>query len=873
MCVYDSEVSIVFKWDALLLRQFLQLYVPATLFVLVGAWLVGRARIDAELSLIKANEKLVTGVSAGRLQSQLRTSVNHLRAIAAEIPVRQAIENNRSDAKTAMSDTFMTLLSRNPEYDEVRWLDEAGKERVRVNNVFGQAVRVEENALQNKADRYYFKQAMQAGKGEIYLSPLDLNIENGQIEEPYKPMLRVATPVFNKQEQPRGILIINVAAQSLLQSFATEDDVIHPHLMLINQQGFWLKSPNRADEWGFMFNRKETLATRFPQAWTKISNEAQGQFEFADGLWTWQKVNLLGRDSEVVVVQPSYLQVVSHLPATVLASIYSRSWTQVGGFAMSLLMVSGLLVARLIQMQNRHVLANVTTSAALAKAEAFRKQIEAQQRFRQVVEADINGILVADASGNIVLVNPALADMFGYEINKLINQPVEVLLPEALRDQHQKYRSGYVAHPDRRAMGSDRELLGQRSNGEQFPVEVGLSSYENEGQLFVLATVVDITERNLLLATSKRLASIINSTEDAIISKTLDGMITSWNPGAEKLFGYRAEEVLGRSIELLMPEGREQEERELLARIALGETIAHYDTVRRCKDGHLVEISNTICPLRDALGRVIGASKIARDISDIKQAEAQISKLNLALKKRVKELATANKALDSFAYAVSHDLRAPLRAMSGFSQALLEDYSERLDDEARVYLTEIDNASRRMGDLIDGILTLSRTTRGKLRNDKIDLSAKVQRIRDEFTRCEPGRLVAWEIEPNIRAWGDARLIENVLRNLIGNAWKYTTDTKQALIRFYSEEVDNHRWFCISDNGAGFDMSHADKLYQPFQRLHRQDEFPGLGIGLATVQRIIHRHQGQLRAVAESGKGATFCFTLPDAVSVQSEKQV
>ena len=331
------------KLNTPLLRLFSQLYFPIVLLILIGAWLVGQARIDAELSLIKANEKLITGVSAARLKSQLQTPVNHLRAIAAEMPVCEAINDGGWQAEAAMAAAFMTLLSRNPEYDEARWLDQTGMERVRVNNVLGNPVRVAENALQNKAGRYYFKQAMQLGKGVIYLSPLDLNVENGQVEVPYKPMLRVAMPVFNEREQARGILIINVLAQAFLQSFASEDKLAQSQLMLLNQEGFWLKSQKQSDEWGFMFNRKETLATRFPQTWTTIANHEQGQVELADGLWTWQMVNLLEQKSSLAAVQASHLLVVSHLPAAQLASIYLHGWTQISSFAVLSLLLSGWL--------------------------------------------------------------------------------------------------------------------------------------------------------------------------------------------------------------------------------------------------------------------------------------------------------------------------------------------------------------------------------------------------------------------------------------------------------------------------------------------------------------------------------------------------
>lgn len=255
-------------------------------------------------------------------------------------------------------------------------------------------------------------------------------------------------------------------------------------------------------------------------------------------------------------------------------------------------------------------------------------------------------------------------------------------------------------------------------------------------------------------------------------------------------------------------------------------------------------------------------------LADLDAARAQIREENEKLAERVEErtaeLKAANEELDSFAYAVAHDLRGPLRAMGGFSQALLEDYGERLTGEARVYLDQINAASLRMGELIEGLLVLSRSTRTELRRDSIDLTGLSRRILAELATLEPDRQVESEVQPGLATRGDTRMIEAVMRNLIANAWKYTSRTVQPTIRVFAEDKDESRFYCVKDNGAGFDMAHAGKLFQPFQRLHRQEEFSGTGVGLATVERIVHRHGGAVRAAGAPGKGATFCFSLPVA---------
>ncbi len=391
---------------------------------------------------------------------------------------------------------------------------------------------------------------------------------------------------------------------------------------------------------------------------------------------------------------------------------------------------------------------------------------------------------------------------------------------------------------------------------------------DSSGEVFRIVHVVeDITERKQAEEHIRRLASIVESSEDAIYSVSSDGKITSWNRGAEVVFGYKAEEVIGRTPRMLYPPDREEDY--CLAihdSIMSGRHIENAEMLRVRKDGSQFYVSISISPLRDLQGNVVGSSAIARDITERKRAEAEIQKLNAELEDRVQqrtsELEVANKELEAFSYSVSHDLRAPLRSLDGFSQILLEEYGEKFEGEGRDFLKRLRGASQQMGHLIDALLQLSRVSRSEMERTTVNLSDMARQIATELQKTAPDRLVQFDIAQNVTALGDARLLHAALQNLIGNAWKFTSKREEARIDFGVVKKDGKRVFFVRDNGAGFEMQYANKLFGAFQRLHSVAEFEGSGIGLATVQRIVRRHGGSVWAEGEPNVGATFYFTLP-----------
>jgi light-regulated signal transduction histidine kinase (bacteriophytochrome) len=260
----------------------------------------------------------------------------------------------------------------------------------------------------------------------------------------------------------------------------------------------------------------------------------------------------------------------------------------------------------------------------------------------------------------------------------------------------------------------------------------------------------------------------------------------------------------------------------------------------------------------------VRALGVTQDVTERKRNEMEIQRLNASLEHRIRmrtqALEAAYEELESYSYAVAHDLRSPLRIINGFAQALRED-NPTMNAESQSHLERIMGASKKMGELIDGLLTLSQFARGELRREPVDISAIATRLLEEFAATEPERQVEWRVDPGLQSMGDPPLVEALMQNLLHNAWKYTAQTPLASVRVYAQRRGGKNWFCVSDNGAGFDMARSAKLFQPFQRLHMPNEFSGLGIGLATAKRIVQRHSGEMQAEGAPGEGATFRFSL------------
>ena len=714
-------------------------WTPLLLLAAAITWLLFQAQDSASRSVLLSEQRKAVQLASTSLSSTLASVRSDLLFLAAQAELQGWPENETPSSQQPLANTFLAFVENKQRYDQLRLIGVDGQEKIRVNWNDGHPVIVDQAQLQNKLSRYYVKNGLALSRGQVYVSPFDLNIEHDKIEQPIKPMIRFVTPVTDERGQVKGVIVLNFMGKEIIHNLDRISLNEPGKVWLLNADGYWLYGGAPGDDWAFMYDngQSKTLAARFPQVWREIaSGRGIGQYVDHQNIYTAAKIfpiNHIGNNVPASANSQgkrlAHWYVVSMLPSSYVATgeyrLRHKFLVSFSGLAFVLAIASAMFSRAVVR---RHL--------------AEEKLRASESTFRSLLEAAPDAIVIIDKSGHIVLANARAKQAFGYDKDELLGKPIEVLVPEEIAHHHVSHRNEYLSMPRTRPMGVGLDLHARRKDGSLFPVEISLSPVPMGEDVLVFSAIRDVTEQRLI--------------------------------------------------------------------------------------------------------------------------DRQIKHLNESLALQNGELMVVNRELEAFSYSVSHDLRTPLRAIDGFSTILVSELGDSLSPQHKDYLMRVRRGAQRMGELIDDLLNLSRITRAEIHNENVDLTALAESVSAGIAEQHPERAVTFEIEPGMQAFSDGRLLRVALENLLGNAFKFSSKTDEPIVSVGTEIKDGERVYFVKDNGAGFDMAYADKLFGAFQRLHSSSDFPGTGIGLATVQRIIHKLGGRIWAVAEVGQGATFYFTLREA---------
>jgi PAS domain S-box-containing protein len=498
---------------------------------------------------------------------------------------------------------------------------------------------------------------------------------------------------------------------------------------------------------------------------------------------------------------------------------------------------------------------NTDITAYKQSEEALRvaKEDRLEEKLRLIVDAAPNGMILVDQKGEITLVNSQVERVFGYSREELLGQSIEMLVPDAVRAKHPTHRKSFDADPKVRSMGAGRDLYGQHKDGRHIPVEIGLNPFTTEGERFVLASIIDITERK---RSEERLRLIVEAAPSGMIMVDHDGKIVLVNSQIERLFGYKREELIGELIEMLVPKpsrGKHPTYRDdFFADPKARPMGVGRDLYGLRKDGERIPVEIGLNPLLTEGEKFVLASVV--DITERKRAEQ-------LLQEKLSELQRSNEDLQQFAYVCSHDLQEPLRVISNYTQLLAKRYKGSLDNDADEFIEFTVDAAKRMQELINDLLLYSRVDSKGQEFEPVECSAILELAVANLQVAikENHALIHCDTLPIVKA--DSSQLIQLFQNLLSNAIKFRSEEPPEIGISVTEQAKFWQ-FTVRDNGLGFNMKHHERVFVIFQRLHMREKYPGSGIGLAICKKIVERHQGRMWVDSVPGQGTEFHFTLP-----------
>ncbi|MBI1174954.1 MAG: PAS domain S-box protein [Sideroxydans sp.] len=876
-----------------LFKRFALIFLPVAFVLSVMLFLGIRfdEKLRAQNTEIRETSRIA--IAKGRIMRDISAIDTDLRVIVNLQLMQEYLDSGSAREKERLGKVFLDLVKETRRYDQIRYLDASGQEIIRVNYNYGEPAIVAHEKLQSKADRYYFKDAFKLGKGEIFVSPLDLNIEHGSLEIPYKPMIRYGTPVFDSKGHKRGVVLLNYLGTGLLQNFREVMHGDNPHSgMLLNQDGYWLSDPNPENDWGFMLGRNErTFGHDFPKAWETISSADHGSLLTSRGLFVYTTAYPLqgeqylpgkaapqAQGPQGSMADKYYWKIVSFIPHADLSgdAIYNRPFGKILlGTLYLLLALASLLFAGIALSRKRAKQEIIKLNTELAQRVAERTAGE--EKLSVTLNSIGDAVMATDAEGRVMRLNPVAEQLTGWSQTEAAGRPAADIFHIIDRTTRQPAFNPVeptLAQGTPHGLNIDTILVAR--NGIEHPIADSCAPIlDRNGD--VIGTVLvfrDVTREHAaqtaLRDSATRIQTILSTVADGIITIDEHGVVESLNPAAEDLFGYRDAEVIGRNINMLMPEPYHSQHDGYIKHycdtgeariIGIGKG---REVEGKRKDGSTFPMYLSVSEMN--LGGQRKFTGIVHDSTERKQAEQ-----NLVAAKEQAEL--ANRAKDSFLATMSHEIRTPLTGMLGMLELLS---MSALDDKQRATLDTAWESGRGLLRIVSDILDWSKIEEGKL---ELALRATsvpqlLQDVVNTYSRVASAKsLVLWQhADPRLSAAHivDPLRLSQVLNNFVSNAIKFTQHGEVELRAELLEQLNSGEKirFSVKDTGVGIAKESQERLFQRYRQGDADTArmYGGTGLGLAICRRLAELMDGQVELASEPGHGSVFSITLTLPVS-------
>ena len=866
--------------------HFLALFLTAAASIVSGAVLFYSSYAERQREVLQLRESTECQRGASELRRGVVEFSRDVLFIERMPAMRAALQDDSAATQRTLERMFIAAATTKRGVDRVRWIDEHGRERVRVSLEGGRAVATPQSNLQDKQERYFVGDLATEPAGAVYVSRLDLSMDNGEIESPHKPVIRVGTPLFDADGHRRGSLLVNYDARDLLMQFANVTQGIYGYTVLLDGQGYWLKGTDRADEWAFMFGRHDqTFARREPEAWRRIAAAQSGQFELDDGVWTFETVRAdeavaaaLGPATSRVGAPPAdrshEWKVVTFLPAADLDAVLRTTRNMTISIAVALTLLVGVVAAFVARAWDRR------ESAERSRMERAAREIETG--WRLVLRSNPNAMIVTNAAGAIVEANPRAESVFGYSLDQLRSLTVEQLVPPALREAHARHRQAYGRAAQPRSMGEGRSLAARRRDGSEVPVEISVAPLTMGGTPFYVVTIVDISTRKEaeaqvrelnatlerrvqertedLQRAESRLRLILESTADGLFGVDVHGDVTFANRAACRMLGCAATDLVGRPAGSFGEPAADPAQglgRRLARTLREGVSETVDDESYRRADGSAMPVTYTTHPMvRDA--RIVGAVVSFMDATERRALEC-------ARESALQEAERLAQARSEFLANMSHEIRTPLNGVLGLAQIAHRDPA--VDPGTRETFGRILDAGRTLLGVVDNVLDFSRIEAGKVQVEAVptDLRALVEEVMTSIRPLAAARgiEVRVEVAPTLppRCATDPVRVKQVLLNLLANAVKFT-ERGEVTLRVSREGA--RLQLVVRDTGIGIREEQVSRIFRAFEQADTSTtrRFGGTGLGLAICKRITDLMGGDIAVRSRVGVGSEFTVHLP-----------